>query len=489
MPNRTDVPGLPMCSAGASALRGKRNEMAAPRQLGCAKITTNIFRGITIEPAASLYMFTSFVHISVFQALLYEKATLIVNKSLADSSANISHTDMLLQVQTLANHTYLLSTLCLLLPSLFIAGICGSLSDLKYKKRTLVLPFFGLLLADINYVVQAYFIEFSIYLLLISDLVFATFGGFTAILSGIFSYSARHDNREKNSCRIAVMEACIGFGGTLGFVLAGILHRSLSYWQIFALNLVLHVLILVYMLIRISSKTLYVDASSANGAVDSQKLSLHQQVWFHLKQLKHTLVRERPADGRKCITSGLVAFCFSYYLSNGAQHIMFFYFKHRYGWTITEYGFFRGVYYAVSSMIVLIAYPLLRRRGVSDLMLATWGIVARSIGCLVLGLAPTGSLACITLLFFSLNRFNATGLRCTLSAEVSLAEQGKIFAILAMLESLIGLLASLSFNSLFPLTLSFYSGFSYVLIGALFSVPFTFILLTMRTIRRRHRHS
>ncbi|KFD58789.1 transporter, major facilitator family protein [Trichuris suis] len=477
-----------MCS-GAPSSPEKQRRTTMSRRLGCAKISTNIFRSITIEPAVSLYMFTSFVHISIFQALIYEKASLRVNRSLNDSSVNMSATDIQLLTQKLANHTYLYSTLCLLFPSLFVAGIYGSLSDLKYKKKTLVLPFFGLLLADVNYIVQAYFLEFNIYLLLISDLIFGMFGGFTAILGSIFSYSARHADRSKNSYRIATMEACLGFGGTLGFVLAGILHRSLSYWAIFALNLVLHALVLTYMLIRVSGKTPTSEAPANveppnNGAL--AKLSLFQHVQFHLMQLKYTLVKKRPADGRRCIVYCLVAFCTAYYLSNGAQHIMFFYFKHRYGWAITEYGFFRGVYYALSSIIVLIVYPTLRRRGVTDLVLALCGIISRSIGCLVLGLAPNGSLACITLLFFSLNRFNATGLRCTLSAEVSLAEQGKIFAILAMLESVIGLLASLSFNLLFPQTLSFFSGFSYVLICALFLVPFSCILLTRRTIRRRH---
>ncbi|CDW54439.1 hypothetical protein TTRE_0000270901 [Trichuris trichiura] len=371
-----------------------------------------------------MYMFTSFVHISIFQALIYEKASLRVSKSLNGSSINISDTEIRLRTQTLANHTYLYSTLCLLFPSLLIAGIYGSLSDLKYKKKTLVLPFFGLLLADVNYIVQAYFLEFNIYLLLISDLVFGVFGGYTAILGSIFSYSARHSDRKKNSYRIATMEACLGFGGTLGFVLAGILHRSLSFWAIFALNLVLHSLVLAYMLIRVSGNPPTSSESPANI--------------------------EPPIN--------------AYGACLGAQHIMFFYLKHRYD---IFFGF-RLIVTVFSFCQVLIIYPTLRRRGVTDLMLALCGIVSRSIGCLVLGLV------CPAL--------NSARLQLCLSVYIL----GKLFAILAMLESVIGLLASLSFNLLFPQTLSFFSGFSYLLISCLFLVPFTCILLTRRLIRRRH---
>ncbi|XP_003371460.1 proton-coupled folate transporter [Trichinella spiralis] len=78
------------------------------------------------------------------------------------------------------------------------------------------------------------------------------------------------------------------------------------------------------------------------------------------------------------------------------------------------------------------------------------------------------------------NRFNATGLRFILSDETAVHEQGKIFAIVAMAEAIIGMLASIVFNSLFPITLTFYSGFCHILISLLFIMPLMCVFMINR---------
>lgn len=62
-------------------------------------------------------------------------------------------------------------------------------------------------------------------------------------------------------------------------------------------------------------------------------------------------------------------------------------------------------------------------------------------------------------------------MRSLLSKQVAVDEQGKIFAAVGFLEGICDLSASTVFNNLYPATLSFYPGFSYLLMSVVIVVP------------------
>ncbi|KRZ29527.1 Solute carrier family 46 member 3 [Trichinella pseudospiralis] len=448
---------LELLAQSCEVVDNNRNRRKRMRISNFGETVKRFLLQMTIEPAIFLYTFTSYVHLPVLQAFIYEKAYIAIYKNASDVWSDKEHSnEHTLPVQTLANHTFLLSTVCLLLPSLFVTAVCGSLSDIHSRKRILLFPFIGLILSDINYIIQSIYMKMNIYFILLSDVLFGLFGGFSSILGTMFSFSARLPAENRNSCHIATIEAFIGFGGTMGFIAAGLLHRSCSYLIIFLINTAIHVVILVYLCLRIAKHHDEITAeASENG---------HHAFNFTRQFLNIEL-------------NMVVVVLFYHWLP---FVFLIFYPAHKFDWMISEYGFFRGVYYGASSFMVLLIYPQLKAKGLSDLVLATIGLIARSLGCLCLGLSPNGWIACITLIFFMFNRFNATGLRFILSGETAVHEQGKIFAIVAMAEAIIGMLASIVFNSLFPITLTFYSGFCHILISLLFIMPLMCVFMISR---------
>jgi hypothetical protein len=58
-------------------------------------------------------------------------------------------------------------------------------------RRAMMIPFVGLILCDVNYIVQSANMDWSPYWLLVSDLLFGVAGGFTAIIGLLFAYSVR----------------------------------------------------------------------------------------------------------------------------------------------------------------------------------------------------------------------------------------------------------------------------------------------------------
>lgn len=89
-----------------------------------------LWHSIGMEPALLIYMISSFIRWPVFQSLLYEKACIVeyqghgMNESVDCSNVSALHKDQLLHEYF--NHLYLVSSLCLMVPSMFAAALLGS---------------------------------------------------------------------------------------------------------------------------------------------------------------------------------------------------------------------------------------------------------------------------------------------------------------------------------------------------------------------------
>jgi hypothetical protein len=82
-------------------------------------------------------------------------------------------------------------------------------------------PFIGLVVSDLNYILQAFFMHWNPYWLVVSDIIFGVCGGYISITSTIFSYSMRTTKFEYRSERVAALEGSIGVGSVrllLGFL-------------------------------------------------------------------------------------------------------------------------------------------------------------------------------------------------------------------------------------------------------------------------------
>ncbi|VDO15122.1 unnamed protein product [Haemonchus placei] len=89
----------------------------------------------------------------------------------------------------------------------------------------MLIPFFGLIICTANYIVQTSYMNASIYYLLISDAFFGVCGGFVSIISTAISYGVKTTTTSRRSVRIASVEAAIGLGGTIGYVLSGTMRE------------------------------------------------------------------------------------------------------------------------------------------------------------------------------------------------------------------------------------------------------------------------
>uniref|UniRef100_A0A914VXA6 Solute carrier family 46 member 3 n=1 Tax=Plectus sambesii TaxID=2011161 RepID=A0A914VXA6_9BILA len=403
-------------------------------------------------------MFTSFIKYPVFQSLMYDKLCLEQYDEIHCANQSVVHDDKKLQADV--NHLYLYSSIVLTVPSIFTAFLLGSVSDTYSRKIPLMIPFVGLILGDVVYLVQTTFMSIDARWLLLSDACFGLCGGYTAIIGTMFAYGVRQTWDENRSLRIAALEGSIGLGGTIGFAVSGVLRNAWGYTNVFLFSTCFHFISFFYLLLR-----------TEEFSSDVPTESVGRTTTMHLRDIFAVVIKKRDGKATLCLQLILFAFAVEYLSFAGVLDVQYSFFRYKLGWDDLKFGWFSGLGYGLSTAAVLIIYPILKQRSSSDAFLAGFGLCCKVVSLVVLAFVFADWMAYTMTVLFMFSRFPSTGMRAVCSRLVALDEQGKVFAAIALMEGVITLLASLIFNGLYPWTLNFFAGTCFLLMAALLFIP------------------
>ncbi|XP_046567073.1 proton-coupled folate transporter-like [Haliotis rubra] len=109
--------------------------------------------------------------------------------------------------------------------------------------------------------------------------------------------------------------------------------------------------------------------------------------------------------------------------------------------------------------------PLVRK--LRNTTVGLWGLISKAIGLVVLGLSTRTWHVFLVTLLSMFQGFPAAVVRSLLSSMVSQAEQGRLFGLLASMDSIAVVVASLIFNQLYPATLDILPGLSFMVAAGL----------------------
>uniref|UniRef100_A0AC35FSC0 Uncharacterized protein n=1 Tax=Panagrolaimus sp. PS1159 TaxID=55785 RepID=A0AC35FSC0_9BILA len=314
----------------------------------------------------------------VFQSLLYEKACVSrYGEKIDCSNVSLIHADEALQSD--ANHLYLISSFCLLLPSIFTSLFLGSLCDTWNAKIPMMIPFLGLILGDINYLFQTVYIHNNVYYLMISDILYGCCGGFTAII-------------DVKSERVAAFEGAVGLGITMGYILSSVIRQYVGYSYYFLILMALHVFALFYII---------AFAEELDGPENDEPLFTTSTISSHFTDLLFNI---------------------------GVDDILYSYLRYKLSWDDKPYGWYNGIGCALNSLTILFLYPYLHRtKNINDVMLAIYGFISRVAILLMFAFLFSNWWAYLALIPTAFTRFILTGLRASSSKFVDDNEQGMCF--------------------------------------------------------------
>ncbi|KAI6225519.1 Transporter, major facilitator family protein [Aphelenchoides fujianensis] len=444
-----------------------------------------LWAAVGMEPALCLYMISSFVRWPVFQSLLYEKACIDRyeggNSTIDCSNVSALHKDV--ELHEYFNHLYLVSSLCLLVPSMFVAAVLGSLCDSWSFKIPMLVPLFGVVLSSLNYVLQAAMMHWSPYWLVVSDLVFGLCGGYISITSTIFSYSMRTTDFRHRSERVAALEGAIGVGSALGSVASGLVRGAFGYVTAFVLVTVLNVLAFSYVLLF--AREIRAEASSGPVESGGRVQSIVRGLGRRFKDVWLVLSVDRDPLLRRLTILTFVALAVELFSFSGVSDILFSFLRGRLGWTDKQYGLFNGLANGLGCINILLVYPTFRKLlHFANSSLAIFGITTKITFLLMLTLTHVDWIAYVAAIPMSFNRFVATGLRAMIGQFVYDTEQGRAFSLIALVECLSAIAATTIFNGIYPKTLAFFDGTMFVATAAAITIPLIILIFIHAPARR-----
>ncbi|KAM7413261.1 hypothetical protein PAMA_020577 [Pampus argenteus] len=438
---------------------------------------------VSVEPVLFLSMFSLALQGPLSTQYLWDRISedLGYNGSKRSECSNSSVPPDPLQkeVETLTAHWNLYISLGGFSVGLLVVPLMGSWSDLSGRRPVLILPNLGLALQAVVYLVVMY-LKLPVAYFLLGRLLSGLTGDFNAILAGCFAYVADSSDKPSRTFRVAVLEACLGLSGMLASIIGGQWRRAQGYinpfWLVLATSLASA--LYAYLFVRESvlpdpSAKLFTtrhykaiwhlfssggSANEAGGGFHRCKLWLYMLCFFlvvtiHMGSRDLFVLYELSSP--LCWGPALIGY------GSAAQHLAY-----------------------LSSLLGL----KIMQRCLEDSWVAVVGLASNISGLVVFSVADT------TLLMFTgyglcfLFMAATPVLRSKLSKLVGLSEQGALFACVACVESLCFLVGSSLFNSLYPATLHFMKGFTYLFAAIILLIP-TGIIGTVECLDQRREHS
>ena len=242
---------------------------------------------ITVEPVLFLYMLCTIMTTPLLQQLAFQKICQEAYgaktcQNLTKSQENIVHSK--------TSKWILYRSIASSLPSVASSLILGSWSDKVGRKVVLLLPCVGSLLLYANHILNVVFFWANVDYLLIGTFISGFFGGFAAILLGVFSYISDVSDTMQRTVRVAVLESMIFLGGGVGNLIGGVLVQYYGYLAAFGLAFGLNVLVVIYVIFVLRESYFPPERREEKWAVTA--------VHKHIKALFQVMIKRRPLQQR-----------------------------------------------------------------------------------------------------------------------------------------------------------------------------------------------
>jgi len=268
-------------------------------------------------------------------------------------------------------------------------------------------------------------------------------------------------------------------GGTVGNFIGGVLVDNGGFIPAFGLCLALNVLIILYVSLLLPESYFPQGDQGGNWALAA--------VHNHLKASFQVLTKCRAQHKRLnllVITFGILFFFLLIF--GGYNDITPLYSKHSpRNFTPSLIGYFLAEVLFVKGVGVVLVIPLMTKvLKWSDLSISITGAVVTIGFYIFLGLASTKWMMFIGGLLAIGSGMPPPCLRSMLSKQVESSELGTMFALVASLEVLETLIASVIFNNIYSATVDWLPGFSYLLMSGMIVFPI-FLMIWLYVLQRR----
>ncbi|XP_074072242.1 lysosomal proton-coupled steroid conjugate and bile acid symporter SLC46A3 isoform X2 [Macrotis lagotis] len=424
-----------------------------------------------IEPAIFLSAFALSLTSPLTTQYIYQRIwketsnySYIDNSNISECETNKSNPIYGIQkeVQKKASFFSLQMDLSGLIPGIVVTFILLSNSDQKGRKGPLILSSIGALASSIWLCLLSY-LGLPIQLLIASTLISAFCGNSATFLGGCFAYIVDQCKEEKQkTIRIAIIDLILGLVTGLTGLSSGYFIKELGFmWSYFIISvaLTINLIYIVFFLedpISVSSS----QDSSTSWSKNFKKSFLRAYMLFkNIRGKQRTLL---------CLL--LFTMITYFFVVFGSSPIFILY-------ELNSPLCWNEVYIGYGSSLASISF-LTSFLGIwifsyclKDVYIVFIGIFTTTGGMALASFAKTTLVMFLVRIPFLFTFMPLSVLRSMLSKVVPSTEQGTLFACIAFLETLVGVIAYSAFNGIYSVTVAWFSGFTFLLSAGLLLIP------------------
>ncbi|KAM6180380.1 lysosomal proton-coupled steroid conjugate and bile acid symporter SLC46A3 [Erethizon dorsatum] len=349
-----------------------------------------------------------------------------------------------------------------LIPGLVSTFVLLSSSDQRGRKFPMILSSIGSLATNVWLCLLSYF-AFPFQLLIASAFIGAFFGNFTTFWAACFAYVVDQCKEDKQkTIRIAIVDCMLGIVSGLTGLSSGYFIRQLGFVWSFLITAIAHAVNLAFIVFFLG---------------DSMKESSSQNVTMSCiesfkNQFQRTYMLFKSASGKQQSLLCLLLFTvvIYFFVIVGIFPIFILYELGSplcwnevligYGSaldSVSFFGSFLGIW--------LFSYCM------EDIYIACIGIFTTMAGIVMTAFAKTTLMMFLVRVPFFFLIAPLSVLRSMLSRVVPSTGQGTLFACIAFLETLSGVIAISTFNGIYSATVAWYPGFVFLLSAGILLIP------------------
>ncbi|XP_051765622.1 solute carrier family 46 member 3 isoform X1 [Ctenopharyngodon idella] len=441
-----------------------------------------------IEPAVGMYAFAMFMVYPLLQQYVYRRlwfelsGTTYPAESLSHCSNNHSYVTIHQAVQKETSLFLLQSELCFLVPSLISALLLVSYSDYCGRKVAIVPPLVGDTLFSLSYALVSRF-SFSLNYLLAASFLTGLMGGPASLIGGCFAYVADvcgEDPEGQKTVRMARLDMILGVLTGLASLCTGFYIEAAGFTWPFLTAACVHLVNLLYVLVVLKESLVLPNpilSMSSPSASEAPRLRQSQALTARLQGV-YLLFASSKRRRNVVLLLMLAAFAFFRLALQGGMSIFILYeLNTPLCWSEVLVGYGS----ALSTAIYLVSFAgvALLSRCLPDAYIILLGLMSVAAGLIMAAFAKSTLLMFLVRLPLLLSIMPTPVLRSMMSKIVSGSEQGAMFACVAFVEMLSVGVSFTMFSSIYAATLSWFSGFTFLLAAGLTLIPATLICVIL----------
>ncbi|CAH2225145.1 solute carrier family 46 member 3 [Pelobates cultripes] len=424
-----------------------------------------------VEPVVAVYCFAIFICFPLGQQYIYHRlwneefnSSVPYSDNVSQCETNQSSPNFIHQKEVQKQASFFSTKLDLsaLIPSLVMSLILVSYGDRHGRKASLLLPSIGGLLS-VGVYFSASFFSLPLEILYASTVISGLLGSFATFIGGCFSYVAdiAKDVQSKN-IRIAFLDMVLGVSSGIAGIASGYFMREFGFKVSFAIPALLHIINIFYIVFLLEETVKKAEFQQHVFSKEGFK-ELFSGVYY---MFKHTSCKNR-------VVISLLLFAFMFYLfANIGPSSLFTLYEldSPLCWNSVLIGW--GSAFSTFCFVASFLGVYFFSRCLQDAYIVFIGMISWITGVILAAFAHTTvfmMLVRIPLLFAAMP---LPVLRSMMSKVVSESQQGALFACIACLESLTGILGLAVFNTIYASTVTWFPGFSFLLSAGLCLLPF-----------------